>query len=164
LVDDFGQRLQFGEQQDVGEFNINLINRIEEGLSLSSPYVPPAEEEEPSAEEEVVPPVLDRKYSSVAKDDQKISYMFFGKQYEVLSYTEEDGSAHEKRQHTIFHQIVVNVDDGNLIWSWDDSCFSSFEYETDHKFKCTAQTETWIDEIPSILSIQVRRIGYDTET
>ena len=46
LVDDFGCPISIGEQRDVGEFNVNLINRIEEGLSLSSPYRPPEPEEE----------------------------------------------------------------------------------------------------------------------
>ena len=32
LVDDFGQPILFGEQKDVGEFNLNFLERIEEGL------------------------------------------------------------------------------------------------------------------------------------
>ena len=32
LCDDFGNRIQIGEQKDIGEFNMNFIERIEEGL------------------------------------------------------------------------------------------------------------------------------------
>eukprot|EP00349_Pseudokeronopsis_sp_Brazil_P001634 CAMPEP_0202965334 /NCGR_PEP_ID=MMETSP1396-20130829/9344_1 /ASSEMBLY_ACC=CAM_ASM_000872 /TAXON_ID= /ORGANISM="Pseudokeronopsis sp., Strain Brazil" /LENGTH=72 /DNA_ID=CAMNT_0049688015 /DNA_START=562 /DNA_END=780 /DNA_ORIENTATION=+ len=32
LVDDYGQAMIFGEQKDVGEFNLNFLERIEEGL------------------------------------------------------------------------------------------------------------------------------------
>ena len=32
LVDDFGQPMMFGEQKDIGEFNLNFLERIEEGL------------------------------------------------------------------------------------------------------------------------------------
>ena len=32
LVDDFGQPLLIGEQKDIGEFNLNFLERIEEGL------------------------------------------------------------------------------------------------------------------------------------
>lgn len=32
LVDDFGQAILIGEQKDIGEFNLNFLERIEEGL------------------------------------------------------------------------------------------------------------------------------------
>lgn len=32
LVDDFGEPLQVGEQKDIGEFNLNFLQRIEEGF------------------------------------------------------------------------------------------------------------------------------------
>jgi len=32
LVDDFGNSMLVGEQKDIGEFNLNLLERIEEGL------------------------------------------------------------------------------------------------------------------------------------
>jgi len=32
LVDDFGNPIEFGEQKDVAEFNLNLLQRIQEGL------------------------------------------------------------------------------------------------------------------------------------
>jgi ubiquitin carboxyl-terminal hydrolase 25/28 len=32
LVDDFGQPLPLGEQKDIGEFNLNFLERVEEGL------------------------------------------------------------------------------------------------------------------------------------
>ena len=32
LVDDFGNRILVGEQKDIGEFNMNFIERLEEGL------------------------------------------------------------------------------------------------------------------------------------
>jgi ubiquitin carboxyl-terminal hydrolase 25/28 len=32
LVDDSGQPIFFGEQKDIGEFNLNFLERIEEGL------------------------------------------------------------------------------------------------------------------------------------
>jgi hypothetical protein len=32
LVDDFGQPLSLGDQKDIGEFNLNFLERVEEGL------------------------------------------------------------------------------------------------------------------------------------
>ena len=32
LVDDFGQPISLGDQKDIGEFNLNFLERIEEGL------------------------------------------------------------------------------------------------------------------------------------
>lgn len=32
LVDDFGQPILLGEQKDIAEFNLNFLERIEEGL------------------------------------------------------------------------------------------------------------------------------------
>jgi len=31
-VDDFGNKIQIGDQKDIGEFNLNFLERIEEGL------------------------------------------------------------------------------------------------------------------------------------
>lgn len=36
LVDDFGNRILVGEQKDIGEFTLNFIERIEEGLGEKS--------------------------------------------------------------------------------------------------------------------------------
>jgi len=36
LVDDFGNRILIGEQKDIGEFWLNFIERIEEGLGESN--------------------------------------------------------------------------------------------------------------------------------
>ena len=32
LVDDFGNQIMVGEQKDIGEFNLNFLERVEEGL------------------------------------------------------------------------------------------------------------------------------------
>ena len=32
LVDDFGHPIALGDQKDIGEFNLNFLERIEEGL------------------------------------------------------------------------------------------------------------------------------------
>jgi ubiquitin carboxyl-terminal hydrolase 25/28 len=32
LVDDFGNQITLGDQKDIGEFNLNFLERIEEGL------------------------------------------------------------------------------------------------------------------------------------
>ena len=36
LVDDFGQPLSLGDQKDIGEFNLNFLERVEEGLDERS--------------------------------------------------------------------------------------------------------------------------------
>ena len=33
IVDDFGNRVQIGEQKDIGEFNNTFLARIQEGLN-----------------------------------------------------------------------------------------------------------------------------------
>ncbi len=32
LVDEMGHAIQIGEQRDIGEFNLNFLERVEEGL------------------------------------------------------------------------------------------------------------------------------------
>lgn len=34
IVDDLGNTVHFGEEKDIGEFNLNFLERIEEGLSF----------------------------------------------------------------------------------------------------------------------------------
>lgn len=46
LVDDFGHRIMVGDQKDIGEFNLNLLERIEEGLGESNYSNKDNEEEE----------------------------------------------------------------------------------------------------------------------
>lgn len=36
LVDDFGNPILVGDQKDIGEFNLNFLERVEEGLGESN--------------------------------------------------------------------------------------------------------------------------------
>ena len=51
LVDDVGNQLSIGDQKDVGEYNIDLVSRIEEGLKKSLPPPPPPPEPGQEAQE-----------------------------------------------------------------------------------------------------------------
>ena len=128
------------------------------------PYRPPEPEEEEKQEEHAQPRVIERKYSQIAKENQKISYMFFGKQLELLSYTEPTGQSDQLQQKVVFHQIIVNPEERELVFGWDSSCYDSCEYKTPNGYDTTAQQETWIDEPPSVLSFQVNRVQYDAAT
>ena len=46
LVDDFGNQIMIGEQKDIGEFNLNLLERVEEGLGEFSQKEDTDEEED----------------------------------------------------------------------------------------------------------------------
>lgn len=50
LCDDFGNRIQIGEQKDIGEFNLNFIERVEEGLGEKVSDEEKLEEEKKSVE------------------------------------------------------------------------------------------------------------------
>ena len=69
LVDDIGNQLSIGDQKDVGEYNIDLVSRIEEGLKKSLPPPPPPTEspmdvEEVKEEDSEPPPLRERAMST----------------------------------------------------------------------------------------------------
>ena len=66
LVDDFGNRMLVGEQKDIGEFNLNFIERIEEGLGEKSIL----ESDKVEEEEERKDFQVQRKSSSVFDSNQ----------------------------------------------------------------------------------------------
>jgi ubiquitin carboxyl-terminal hydrolase 25/28 len=66
LVDDFGNVIEFGEQKDIGEFNLNLLQRVEEGLGERQAKPKEGEEEK---KEDKKHQKLDRRNSSMIFDD-----------------------------------------------------------------------------------------------
>lgn len=172
LVDDFGNQLMIGDQKDVGEFNMVLVSRIEDGLKPIKP-----EEEDKSAEdnpnfsnrEEERPEIqLMRKgslnYTITVPDEGVISSLFYGRQVELLTSAEADGAKLFQHQEAVFGQVMLDVDERDIYNAWDKSCFSVIEdYVTPLNYKTGAEQEVWLTRLPKVLLFQIQRVCYDKE-
>ena len=80
LVDDYGNPISIGDQKDLGEFNMNILQRLEEGLSLHS-------EEEKGI----------------------IQKLFFGKYRNIVQSKEEDLTEIQEENNVNFSSIILDV-------------------------------------------------------
>ncbi|CAG9320649.1 USP28_3 [Blepharisma stoltei] len=165
LVDDFGNQIAIGDQKDVGEFNMNLVARIEEGLQTAQPY-----EENKEKRLNESPTLINRKGSMVISgheisEEGIISELFYGKQHEFLEAAERDGSLVQIKNLAPFGQIIVDVDEGDLYSAWDIAYHSQIEgYLTPQENATTASQEFWLEKLPGIILFQIQRVKYDKVT
>jgi ubiquitin carboxyl-terminal hydrolase 25/28 len=171
LVDDFGNRVIIGEQQDVGEFNINFIARAEEGM-LAARHVEEAKSAEPHLVESIKlegsftrSATLNTMQQLLQSEDSFVARLFYGKQVEVLRASEADSSLVEQRNEVAFGQIELNVDANELYAAWDESFFCTInDYTTSLGHKTEATQEVWLQRLPSVLLFQICRVKYDLKS
>lgn len=172
LVDDFGNQLMIGDQKDVGEFNMIFVSRLEDGMKPIKPDVDQQDSEEQPLAEVGDPepvPILVRKgslnYSITVPEEGAIASLFYGRQVELLTSTEEDGARVFQHQEAIFGQVMLNVDDRDIYSAWDKVCFSKIEgYVTPQTYQTTAEQEVWLTRLPKVLLFQIQRVIYDKES
>jgi ubiquitin carboxyl-terminal hydrolase 25/28 len=171
LVDDFGNHVIIGEQQDVGEFNINFIARAEEGL-LAARQV-----EEPSSPDTHLIESIKREGSLTRSStlttmqqllqsgDSFVARLFYGKQVEVLRAAEADSSSVEMRNEVAFGQIELNVDQKELYAAWDESYFCTInDYITSKGHVTQATQEVWLQRLPAVMLFQISRVKFDLKS
>jgi ubiquitin carboxyl-terminal hydrolase 25/28 len=164
LVDDLGNQLMIGDQKDVGEFNMILVARIEDGMK------PPKSEDEEAPEGEDLgrkdTAQLMRKgslnYSISIPDEGVIAALFYGRQVELLTSAEADGARVFQHQEAVFGQVMLDVDERDIYSAWDKACFSNIEgYVTPQDYKTVAQQEIWLTRLPQVLLFQIQRVYFD---
>lgn len=69
LVDDFGNAIEFGDQKDIGEFNLNLLQRIQEGLGERPKKKESVQEGEKEEEKKEGMPRIERSHSFLGDDE-----------------------------------------------------------------------------------------------
>eukprot|EP00359_Climacostomum_virens_P005944 CAMPEP_0204904364 /NCGR_PEP_ID=MMETSP1397-20131031/4821_1 /ASSEMBLY_ACC=CAM_ASM_000891 /TAXON_ID=49980 /ORGANISM="Climacostomum Climacostomum virens, Strain Stock W-24" /LENGTH=950 /DNA_ID=CAMNT_0052073147 /DNA_START=3586 /DNA_END=6438 /DNA_ORIENTATION=+ len=168
LVDDFGNRVTIGEQQDVGEFNINFIARAEEGM-LAARQI----EENKQPDAHLVESIkregsltrsatLNTMQQILQSGDSIVATLFYGKQVELLRAQEADSAPIELRNEVAFGQIDLNVDSKELYAAWDDSYYCTInDYITSLGHTTQATQEVWLQRLPAVLLFQICRVKYD---
>lgn len=137
LVDDFGNKIVVGEQKDIGEFNMNFIARIEDGLKAGQ-----------GVKSEV--------------DNTIVSQLFFAKQHEVVKANERDGEVLTISNTTLFGQLSLDVNEKELHRAWDKAFHNYIEeFMTPKGFKTDATHDIWPEKLPGILLFQIQRVVYD---
>jgi ubiquitin carboxyl-terminal hydrolase 25 len=147
LVDDFGNKILVGEQKDVGEFNMNLIARIEEGLKCG-----------------ISSDSQDLNHSDDFKGfrDRIVSQLFYANQHEILKAEEPDGKTFSFENTAVFGQLNLDVDKRELYRAWDHAYHTKIEeYVTPNGHKTCATQEIWPEKLPGILLFQIQRVRYD---
>ena len=173
LVDDVGNQLSIGDQKDVGEYNIDLVSRIEEGLKKSQPAPPPPAEipievEEAKEEEMEHQPNRERAMStnlagvssaliaSELSDQHLITNKFYGKQVQIVTAAEETGELVQEEQTNPFGMVILDIHNKELYKAIDDAFSNEIEeYKTPGGHCTSATQQIWVTEIPSILLFQI---------
>jgi len=160
LVDDFGNPIQIGDEKDVGEFNMILISRIEDGLKIGH-----------SEDQDMDTFSLKRKDSltplqeSRLLDEGIVTTFFYGKQIEELHFKENSGEDVDMVVNAIFGQVMLDVEEKDLYYAWDSACHSEIEeFITPQGHRTSAKQDVWLDRLPAILLVQVNRVKFDRAT
>jgi ubiquitin carboxyl-terminal hydrolase 25/28 len=163
LVDDLGNQLIIGDQKDVGEFNMVLVARIEDGLNAFKEVVEDAPQV--AVRKDSSDPSLRKSslsYSITIPEEGAVSALFYGRQVELLSSAEADGSRIFQHQEAIFGQVMLDVDERDIYSAWDKACFSRIEgYVTPQSYTTAAQQAIWLTRLPKVLLFQIQRVYFD---
>lgn len=157
LLDETGKQIQVGEQKDIGEFNINFIARIEEGLKAAHSFKAP---EGPS---DLLGLALDEeKRFKKVENLNLVSQLFYAKQQEFVTAEELDGEQVEFKNCSMFGQLSLDVNEKDLHRAWDKAYHNFIEeYMTPRGHKTFATQDIWPEKLPGILLFQIQRVVYD---
>ena len=129
IVDDFGVFVNIGEQKDVGEFNINFLARIHDGLDVNMVTKDHKDELNIMEEKElqrsiqlglsVLLPITKEQL-----DKSFIYNTFFGSFSIVTKGLDYDGNEISLDTNTTFSQIIINANGGNLYKGWEENYYT----------------------------------------
>lgn len=160
LVDDFGNPIQIGDEKDVGEFNMILISRIEDGLKIGHSEDSGIETFSLKRKDSLTP-----LQESRLLDEGIVTTFFYGKQIEELHFQESSGEPVNMVVNAIFGQVMLDVEEKDLYYAWDSACHSEIEeFITPQGHRTSAQQDVWLDRLPAILLVQINRVKFDRAT
>lgn len=156
IVDDFGKMIWISETTDIGEFNMTLVARIEEGLKAKFPVGNESEEF-----------TLKQRLGSLTgmslTDEGIISQLFYAKQVVILKSKNEDNSDFIVTKASVFGKIPLDLWERDLIHAWDAYSYQKIDEYWIDEFKSSAVKEKWIEKLPGMLLFQIQRITLSSE-
>eukprot|EP00347_Sterkiella_histriomuscorum_P010153 403377401 len=188
LTDDFGNRILIGEQKDIGEFNMNFIERIEEGLGESVKIEDSnIFEEEQKQMHKMLSQTVDRKSSLVmdpytfTEEEQKrqfnasqqidkkqlqpkntIHENFFGGKVTLIKVLKEQQAPQivsEKQEK--LGSIFLNIDHQNLYEAWNEAFLDQVSGFVKDQESQRCISESWMTQPPNVLFFSLNRVQYD---
>lgn len=167
LSDESGKQITIGDEKDVGEFNMLLIARIEDGLRGSRPVQQPAEGSPVKASIDVS--TLIRKDSFTGRDESAVidsavvSNLFYGLQHEETWIKEGSNRGRiTDSKDVLFGQFILHVENKDLYTAWDRAMSVTIDdYITAEGERLQADNDVWITKTPQILLFQISRVDFD---
>ena len=167
LTDDSGKQIIIGDEKDVGEFNMLLIARIEDGLKGNRQARHAVEDSPGRASIDVT--TLIRKDSFTGRDQNEVidtalvSNLFYGLQHEETWVKE--GSSRGRvaaSKDVLFGQFILHVENKDLYTAWERAMSVTIDdYVTSEGEKMQADHDIWITRAPQILLFQISRVDFD---
>lgn len=158
IVDESGKKIEFGQQADIGEFNMIFISSLEAALKTQDPDG-----------EGMRPPNGSLVESMVARDEKKeskITSMFYGKQKQILNVHDMSSSINKIENTQDFGVIMLNITapQDSLYAAWSRSIKSTIEgFRAPSGNLTNCDQETWIETLPELLMFQLSRYTYNTQ-
>ena len=160
IIDDYGNKVLFGEQKDAGEFNLNFISKVDDGISTdeSISHVGPLYDQVTDLLKSYSLYIQPEKVSS-----RRILKLFFGKFDAIISYAYDNKTQSTEMKDNVFGQITLNPAEGNLYSAWIKNYFTqSIEnFKTNIGENVNAQQSFWITALPTVFFFQIQRVTYD---
>jgi hypothetical protein len=157
LVDDYGNRIGVGDQKDVGEFNMILLARIEEGLQTGKPLQALNPENRLDRSDSISGSLSEAQMA----EEGIVTQLFYGKHVGVISFNEEDGTPIQQEKKEVFGQVILNVEENDLYSAWDASYANQIgEYTTESGYKTKAFQEIWLDKLPNMMLFHIDRVKF----
>lgn len=140
ILDRNGTPVNIGNQEDVSEFNELFLERIAEGLDLTS------------------------KLTNSKNNSEMIKNMFQGLAVEYLNAHEADGSPIETTQDgvVVAHLILPVVEEEkDLYEALDSYMVDAVNYTTEKGHATVAEQSRWFKKLPPVLMLQQNRVKFD---
>lgn len=137
LLDSFGNQVQFGDQQDIGEFHMIIVENIVKGLQTCK-------------QEQGM------KLWKSLKEQGKIESLFTGVNAEILFYKENNETKYIQKD-VKFGPIILGIEEGDLMSSWKSASKNIIKDYKIMERNTTAKQEIWIQNLPSVLIFQLKR-------
>ncbi|KAL4453036.1 hypothetical protein ABPG73_015873 [Tetrahymena malaccensis] len=175
IVDDQGNRIILGDQKDIGEFNLQFLERVQEGLNYVQGKAYDFSNQNGSAnkQQSICVDLLDsqseqkkgslkKKIAFLPSEDEEsvISQLFFGKKKEFITYYQE-GTFKQFYEENVFLPIILDLQYQDLYTSWEHHNTFYIEDFKDNTGKITeAEKAGWITKSPEVLMFQIQRVVY----
>ena len=137
MLDSQQKKISIGMQQDVGEFNLILIENIQEAFDSELSK-------------------LSQSMVLKKSEKKKIAKFFVGECRSVLKFMNTSGEKQRKISLSPFTEIMLNAQESHFYSAWFSNCLSAIpDYIEDNGCKSQAIHETWITTLPYILFFRV---------